>query len=97
MDNELEKMLKDMLKDLISSKKTEFMKGIEKHLDKPCSISIEKDKNGKCDTKIAGTSTGILLTLACLEKTVLEKIDPPTGLWEIIKETVGTREVNDNE
>lgn len=63
----------------------------EAHNEK-CELSIKKDKNGKAKIVMEGSTLAILITLAGLEKTVLEKTHVPSEVWEMIKSTVGTRE-----
>lgn len=99
MDKEIEKLMKDVLKKM--DKKLNDMEDIEKmtnkaideHINKPCEISIKKGENGEAECKVEGTRTAILITLAGLEKNILEQLKPPAGLYERIKSKVGIREV----
>ena len=97
MDNEIKEMLKDLLKDL--GEKLDQMgdfnlqdKLNEAH-KQPAKLSIEKHEDGTAETHIEGTNLAVLIALAGLEKTVLEKSNPPRGLWELVKNTTGTMEV----
>lgn len=65
---------------------------IEKGHKEEAKISVHKYADGRAETRVEGSTMGILIALAGLEKTVLNKINAPAGLFELIKETVGTRE-----
>lgn len=102
MDKEIKEMLKELLKDL--EEKLDKIDGDFNLKDKineahkqPAKISIEKHEDGRAETHIEGTNIAVLIALAGLEKTVLEKLNPPKGLWELIKTSTGTLEVGDNE
>lgn len=87
---ELEKLLKKMEN---KTTKTSLVEVIEQNMNRPASIHIDKNENGECSAKLEGTRIAILITLAGLEKTILEQLDPPTALWETIKKHIGTMEV----
>jgi hypothetical protein len=95
---ELEKMLK-RLEDLKESLEgacnmPNFIKeAIEKGHKEEAKISVHKYADGRAETRVEGSTMGILIALAGLEKTVLNKINAPAGLFEVIKDTVGTKEV----
>lgn len=99
MDKELLEMLKslngvleDMLGDGKDSFKNKVQKRISDGLNERASLSIEKFEDGRAETHIEGSNIGVLIALAGLEKTVLEKLDVPRGAWELIKHSVGTEE-----
>lgn len=99
MDKELLEMLKslngvleDMLGDGKDSFKNKVQKRISDGLNEKASLSIEKFEDGRAETHIEGSNIGVLIALAGLEKTVLEKLDVPRGAWELIKHSVGTEE-----
>lgn len=102
MDNEIKEMLKDLLKDLeekLDKIGEEFNlkdKISEAHKEKAV-ISIEKQEDGTAITRVEGSNLAILITLAGLEKAVLKKLNPPKGLYEMIKHSVGVKEAGDNE
>ena len=102
MDNEIKEMLKELLKDL--GEKLDKIEGDFNLQDKineahkqPAKISIEKYEDGRADTRIEGSNLAILITLAGLENSILERLNPPKGLWDLIKASTGTREAGDNE
>lgn len=104
MDKELLEMLKglngvleDMLKDSENNFGDKVQERISDAFKEKASVSIEKFEDGRAETHIEGSNIGVLIALAGLEKTVLEKLDAPKGLWELVKATVGTREAGDNE
>lgn len=107
MDKELKEMLDKLSKlnkimdTLIDDKKEGFVSKVQKSINEAfkekATISIEKQENGEATTHIEGSTLAVLITLAGLEKTVLEKLDTPKSLWELIKQTVGTMEADDNE
>lgn len=66
---------------------------IEKGHKEEAKISVHKYADGRAETSVEGSTMGILIALAGLEKTVLNKINAPAGLFELIKDTVGTKEV----
>lgn len=67
-------------------------KAIEKGHQEEAKISVHKYADGRAETSVEGSTMAILISLAGLEKTVLNKIGVPAGLFELIKDTVGTRE-----
>lgn len=104
MDKELLEMLKDLnevlgdlLNDDTDSVKSKLQEKINKGFNEKASVSIVKFEDGRAETHIEGTNTAVLIALAGLEKTVLEKLNPPRGLWELVKNMVGTKEAGDNE
>lgn len=104
MDKELKEMLKelnevlrDLLNDNITAVNSKIKNKIQEAFKDEATISIKKSKNGRAKSHIEGSTLAILITLAGLEKTVLEKLNTPNGAWEIIKHTVGTMEVGENE
>ena len=99
MDKELLEMLKNLnevLGDFIREDKDSFTNKLQERISdafkEKASLSIEKFEDGRAETHIEGSNLGILIALAGLEKTVLEKLDAPKGLWELVKHTVGTKE-----
>lgn len=99
MDKELLEMLKDLneaLGDLLNDDKNKVINKMQKEINKAfkekASISIEKFEDGRAKTHIEGSTLGILIALAGLEKSVLEKLDVPREVWGLIKRTVGTKE-----
>ena len=99
MDKELLEMLKDLneaLGDLLNDDKNKVINKMQKEINKAfkekASISIEKFEDGRAETHIEGSTLGILIALAGLEKSVLEKLDVPREVWGLIKRTVGTKE-----
>ena len=94
MLKDLNGVLEDMLEDNKDSFKSKLQERITKGFEEKAILSIEKKENGEAITKIEGTNIGVLIALAGLEKSVLEKLNPPKGLWKLIKDSVGTKEVN---
>ena len=96
MDKELKEMLKDLLKDLESKldKRGDFdiKTKLEEASKEDTEISI-KVKDGKAKTKIEGSGLALLITLAGLEKTLLKKLNPPKGIYDIVKQVVDTEDV----
>lgn len=95
-----EKMIKDLLeafKDLMTGDVGALAKKVDARFDEAIKekavVSIEKFEDGSATTKIEGNNLSILIALAGLEKTVFEKLDVPNGLWEMVKDKVGTKEV----
>lgn len=89
---ELNGVIEDITKEYKSETKGNFKKALDKAFEEKASISIEKFEDGKGKILINGSALAILITLAGLEKGILERIKIPTPLWEAIKDTVGTRE-----
>jgi hypothetical protein len=94
---ELSKMLKKLeeLKEALEGAcdMPNFIKeAIEKGHKEEAKISVHKYADGRAETSVEGSTMGILIALAGLEKTVLNKIGVPAGLFELIKDTVGTKE-----
>ena len=104
MDKELKEMLKelnevlgDLLNDNITGVNSKIKDKIQEAFKEEAIISIKKSKDGRAESHIEGSTLAILITLAGLEKTVLEKLNTPNAIWEMIKHTVGTMEVGENE
>ena len=102
MDKELmeilEKLNNMLEKEIKNFEKTEGIKEkINEAFKEKAVISIKKHENGTAKTHIEGTNLAVLITLAGLEKTVIEKLKVPNEIWEMIKNIVGTREAEDNE
>lgn len=95
MDKKLSEMMKELEKTL--SLLTNFMgsdiqKEIHKSFNEEATISIKKHKDGTAETTINGSSLAILITLAGLEKAILEKLEAPDEIWHMIKDITGCRE-----
>lgn len=96
-DKDLDKMI-EKLKELneilegVSDMPNKIKEAIEKGHKEEAKISVHKYADGRAETSVEGSTMGILITLAGLEKTVLSKVNAPAGLFELVKETVGTRE-----
>lgn len=98
MDKELLETLnkvKDTLKDYVDKNEKKFVKELNNEFKKAhkeeCKISIEKDKKGQACVRTEGSTLAILITLAGLEKSVLESTHVPAGVWEMVKNHVGTK------
>lgn len=94
MESEFIEMIEDILNEL---KKSEFKTKIAEAFKQPAKLSVEKDKYGKGKTTMEGHALAILITLAGLEKNVLESLNVPDVFWEIIKKSVGIKEDKDYE
>ena len=70
----------------------ELRKEIEKAFKEPVKLSITKDNSDRCTTEMQGSTIAILIDLAGLEETVLNKLDVPPYIWAFVKEIVGTKE-----
>ena len=99
MDKELIEMLKglnEVLEDMLGDGKDSFKNKVQERIsdgfNEKANLSIEKFEDGRAETHIEGSNIGVLIALAGLEKTVLEKLDVPRGAWELIKHSVGTEE-----
>ena len=88
---ELLKLLKDGEKKLGSVLKRTMNDAIEEN----ALISL-KMKKGVSEVKVQGSTIAILIALSQLEKSILEKLNPPKGLYELIKKSVSYEEA-DNE
>ena len=88
----MNKELKEMAKSMERLTKLALSEALDKAVNEECTLSITKGKDGKACTKIEGSRLAILITLAGLEKTVLDKIEDQVGLFEMVKEFVGTEE-----
>jgi len=98
-DKDLEKMIKklkelnEILEGVTDGMPNKIKEAIEKGHKEEAKISVHKYADGRAETSVEGSTMGILIALAGLEKTVLDKINVPAGLFELIKDTVGTKEV----
>ena len=97
-DKDLEKMIKklkelnELLEGVTEGMPNKIMEAINKGHKEEAKISVHKYADGRAETNIEGSTMGILIALAGLEHSVLEKLNAPAGLFELVKETVGTRE-----
>lgn len=104
MDKELNKILKELngvLGDMVEIIQNDITDKLDKDIQKAgkekCIISMETFENGKSNLHIEGSNLALLVNLAGLENAILKKLDPPVGLWELIKDVTHTKENNDNE
>lgn len=102
MDKELIKLLEElntMLEEEIKSfeKSGVIEKRIEKAFKEKATISIKKFKGGSSEVSVEGSKLAVLITLAGLEKGIIEHFNVPTELWKMIKDMVGTKEAIENE
>ena len=88
----MNKELKEIAKSMERLTKMALSEALDKAITEKCTLSVVKGKDGKAKTEIEGSALGILITLAGLEKAVLEHIEAPAGLFEMVKEFVGTEE-----
>lgn len=93
----INKSMENLLKDNTSNKISRVKKEIKQAFKESAEISIKKHTNGDSDISIKGRGLAVLITLAGLEKGILEKLNVPKELWEIIKELTGAKEAGDNE
>ena len=101
LDQELEKILEQLnekLEKLLDKKSEELGQAVSDRISEAhkenAHLSIVKNGDGKAKIIMEGTNLSMLVALAGLEKTVLEKTHVPSDVWKLIKETVGTKEVN---
>ena len=92
-------MLKDLngvLGEFLNKNKDEMSKTIEERFEEAnkdeFSIKAKKEKDGDVKVELKGERLSILLGLAGLEHTILEKLEVPKDIWEIIKKTVYTED-----
>lgn len=97
MLKELNEVLGDLLNDNITGVNSKIKDKIQEAFKEEATISIKKSKDGRAETHVEGSTLAILITLAGLEKTVLEKLNTPNAIWEMIKHTIGTEEANNND
>ena len=98
----MDKDIKDMLKDLLN-KMGEKLEKVEKvdsmiseAINEPCKICIDKKENGEACLGVEGSRLALLVTLAGMEKSILNKLDCDNQEFSFIKSVVGTKE-GDNE
>jgi muramoyltetrapeptide carboxypeptidase LdcA involved in peptidoglycan recycling len=89
-DKELDNILQD-LKNAILENDEDIDKALREEQKTPTLIHIEKNKDGNSKVKIEGTNLSLLITLAGLEMTILEQLNPPAGLFDLIKRKVGIK------
>lgn len=103
MNKDLKDMLKELKKSIELMEKLENndFKGIknkmterlEKSLNEPCTISIEKDKTGKAKILIEGERLALLITFIGLKSNVLKKLHCSKEELEFLENFVGSEEV----
>lgn len=104
MDKELNKILKELngvLGDMVETIENDITDKLDKDIQKAgkekCTISMESFGDGTSKLQVDGSNLAILVNLAGLENAILKKLDPPVGLWELIKDVTDTKEDKDNE
>ena len=90
MSKGLDKLLEDF-KNFILEGDEDIDKALREHYNKPTLIHIEKNEEGDSSIKLEGTATAILITLAGLEKSIMENLNPPAGLYDLIKMKTGIK------
>lgn len=74
-----------------------FGNRFEEANNEACTLSItKKEGNNPQEIRVEGSTPAILLNLAGLEKAILEKLEVPQHVFEMVKNSIGTREA-DNE
>ena len=101
MDKELMEKLEELTNkiiDIMGDKHKKVHDMFEEALNQPCKISIEKEQeSGGAKTCITGSRLSILITLAGLEKGILNELGCDNDEFEFIKKAVGVKEAEDNE
>lgn len=95
MENKkIKELMEELVKEIIGEENIEgaCRTMFEEALKEECEISIKKDKEGRANTHISGSGLAILITLAGLEKGILEKLGCEDSMYEIVKRAVGTKE-----
>lgn len=99
MENkDLEKILKDLksmaktLEKANEKSEKEFLKNLEESLKLPCKIHLDKDETGEAKIEVVGNTKALLISLAGLEEAILKQLDVLTGMFEMVKGYVGTKE-----
>ena len=54
-----------------------------------CGILLEKKKDGECNISTHGNKLAILIALAALEESLLDQLEVPKPVWEMIKDVTG--------
>lgn len=92
-------MLKELNKVLenVSDTPSKIQEFIEKGHQEEAKITIHKYADGRAETGIEGSTPALLVALAGLEHTILEKLDVPAGMFELVKRTLGTKEIGEEE
>lgn len=96
-DKDLKQMIKKLeeLTEMLENVEeipNKIMEAIEQGYNEEAKITVHKYADGRAETQIEGSTMAILITLAGLEKSVLDRVNAPAGLFELVKETVGTKE-----
>lgn len=85
--------MKDKIKELLSSLIDDVMEySLQEALNEECEITVKKGKGGVVETEISGSGMALLVTLAGLEKTILDKVGCTDSMFKIIKGAIGTKE-----
>ena len=89
---ELKKLIGTLLEETSDELAEELTDALIKAYKEKAFISVKKNADGSATTKIEGTNLSVLIALAGLEKNILKQTGVPEDLWEIIKDSVGTKE-----
>ena len=90
----LNELLGEVLDENIEELTKELNKELKRGLKEKAKLSVETFGNGNAKTCIEGKTLPILIALSTLEKTVLKDLNPPKGLYELIKNKVQSMEDN---
>jgi len=83
----MKSILKEVLIDTLKNDKNLY-KALNKASKIETTLHIESNKNGEANIIVKGTNMSILIALASLEKSILEKYDVPEELFELVKMSV---------
>ena len=83
----MKSILKEVLIDTLKNDK-DIYKILNEASKTETTLHIETNKKGGADIKLKGTNISILVALASLEKSILEKCNVPEEFFELIKMSV---------
>lgn len=88
---EINKILESATDDMDT--KEDYEKFLNAGIKGEAHIHIDKDKkNGYSAIKIEGSTPAILVALAGSEKAILKQLHVPSGVFDLVKHSIGTKE-----
>lgn len=89
IEQKINELLEEVSKEIMTDKHTKSK--LESALKEDAKISMES-KKGNVSVSIEGSRLTLIMLLAGLEKTVLEKTKTPESFFQAIKKIIGTKE-----
>ena len=92
MDKEIKEKINQILDTILDGAKDRTDIIIDRAIQDPCEISIQKGENGEATIRVDGSRLALLIALAGAEKSILNQLDCDNDEFDFLKERISTRE-----